>query len=410
MAKEELITGLDIGSSKVCAVVAVPGENGSPMVVGWAVGKSEGIRRGIVIDMEAVVESVSKVLLEVQASAGCDIEKVIVSVSGGHIQGMNSRGVIAVSRNGDEITKRDVDRVVEAAGTMAIPNDREVLHVINQEFTLDDQKGIRDPVGMSGIRLEAEVHLITGSVSCLKNLVNSIKMAGVEVEDLILDSLADSYSVLEEDDKEMGAALVDIGGDVSGLALFSGGSLRHSGVLLVGGEHVTNDIAIVQRMSVPEAEKAKIREGSALFKEKEVVKETGPQANLFSRGEGARYELASVIQSRMEELFEMVKIEFGKTSHFEAIPAGVVLTGGGSKLGDICDLAEMVFNRPTRVGIPRYIEGMDSKLADPMFSTVIGLVLYGSDRKAGRRYHRKNGSGVLNGVLEWFKVLKSDIV
>jgi cell division protein FtsA len=410
MAKEEVITGLDIGSSKVCAVVTVPGENGDPMVVGWAAGKSEGIRRGIVIDMEAVVESVSKVLLELQASAGCEIENVIVSVSGGHIQGMNSRGVVAVSRNGDEITKRDVDKVVEAAGTMAIPNDREVLHVINQEFTLDDQKGIRDPVGMSGIRLEAEVHLITGSVSSLKNLVNSIKMAGVEVEDLILDSLADSYSVLSEEEREMGTAVVDIGGDVAGLALFSDGSLRYSGVLLVGGEHVTNDIAIVKRMSVSEAETAKIREGRALYKNDEEVGETGPQASLFGGGEEARYELASVIQSRMEELFELVKIEFGKTPHFETIPAGIVLTGGGSKLGEICDLAETVFNRPTRVGVPRYIDGMSSKLADPMYSTVLGLVLYGSDRKVGRKYNRKNGSGVLKGVLDWFKVLKSDIV
>jgi len=263
---------------------------------------------------------------------------------------------------------------------------------------------------MSGIRLEAEVHLITGSVSSLKNLVNSIKMAGVEVEDLILDSLADSYSVLSEEERVMGTAVVDIGGDVAGLALFSDGSLRYSGVLLVGGEHVTNDIAIVQRMSVSEAETAKIREGSALYKNDEKVGETGPQASLFGEGGEIRYELASVIQSRMEEFFELVKIEFGKTSHFETIPAGIVLTGGGSKLGEICDLAETVFNRPTRVGVPRYLEGMSSKLADPMYSTVLGLVLYGSDRKMGRKYRRKNGSGVLTGVMEWFKVLKSDIV
>jgi cell division protein FtsA len=360
--------------------------------------------------MEAVVESVRRVLLEVQAAAGCNVGNVIVSVSGGHIQGMNSRGVVAVSRNGDEISKRDVDRVIEAAGTMAIPNDREVLHVIKQEFTLDDQKGIRDPVGMSGIRLEAEVHLITGSVSSLKNLERSINLAGVEVDDLILDSLADSYSILSEEEKEMGAALANIGGDVSSFALFSGGSLRHSGVLLLGGTHVTNDVAIVQRMSVSQAESIKIREGRAIQREEKGVREANPQGSLFSRNNGSNFSLASVIQSRMEELFEMVKDEFERTPHFESIPTGIVLTGGGAKLGEVSELAEIVFDRPTRIGLPHSIEGMDSKLSDPAYSTVLGLILYGCDRKTDRKYSRRNGSGFLGGMVEWFKVLKGDVV
>jgi cell division protein FtsA len=405
-----MITGLDVGGTKVCAVMAVREEGGDPRIVGWSRGKSEGIRRGIVVDMEAVVESVRRVLLEVQASAGCGIESVIVSVSGGHIQSLNSRGVIAVSRNGDEISRRDVDRVVEAAGAMAIPTDREVLHVIKQEFTLDDQKGIRDPVGMSGIRLEAEVHLITGSASSLKNLEKSINLAGVEVEDMILDSLADSYSILSNDEKEMGTALIDIGGDVSGLALYSGGSLRHSGVLLLGGGHVTNDVAIVRRMSVAEAEAIKIKEGYAIYTNEKTPGIPGSQGNLFNRDEESRFALSSVIQSRMEELFEMVKEEFERTPHFEAIPAGIVLTGGGAKLGDISKLAETVFDRPTRVGFPDTLEGMDSKLSDPAYSTAVGLVLYGCGRKVIRKFGRRNGSGFMSGMVDWFKILKGDIV
>jgi len=410
VAREEIITGLDIGSTKMCATIAVRDNGGDPRVVGWAAGKSEGIRRGMVIDMEAVIESVRKILLEVQASAGCNIERVVVSVSGGHIQGMNSRGVIAVSRNGDEITRRDVNRVVEAAGTMAIPTDRQVLHVIKQEFALDDQRGIRDPVGMSGIRLEAEVHLITGSVSSLKNLEKSINLAGVEVEDLILDSLADSYSVLSNDEKELGAALVDIGGDVSGLALFTGGSLRHSGVLLVGGCHVTNDIAIVQRMSVPEAEAVKIREGRALHSEPVTPGDPETPVSLFHRHTESEYTLTSVIQSRMEELFEMVKGEFERTPHFETIPAGIVLTGGGAKLGEIAKLAESIFERPTRIGIPRPLEGMDEKLSDPAYATVLGLILYSCDRKVNRRANHRNGSGLLGEIVNWFKVFRGDVV
>jgi cell division protein FtsA len=410
MPKEELIAGLDVGTSKVTTMIAIRGETGTPRVIGWASGKSEGIRRGIVVDMEAVVESVSKVMLEAQASAGCEVESVIVSVSGGHIHGINSRGVIAVSRNGDEISPRDVDRVLEAAGTMAIPHDREVLHVIKQEFTLDDQKGIRDPVGMSGIRLEAEVHLITGSVSSLKNLVKSIKMAGVEVEDLILDSLADSYSVFGEDEKEMGTAVVDIGGDVTGLALFSRGSIRHSGVLLLGGEHVTNDVAIVQRMSVSEAEAIKVKEGRAIHEdEKRQVRNGNPQGHLFLKSEESRFALASVIQSRMEEIFELVRVEFEKTPHFETIPAGVILTGGGAKLRDLPKLAESMLDRPTRLGFPQVLEGMESKQIDPAFATVVGLILYGCDSKSGRRYRRRNGSGIIGGVVDWLKVLKGDI-
>jgi cell division protein FtsA len=409
MAKEELITGLDVGGSKVAAAVAVRGETGQPRIVGWATGRSEGMRRGIVVDMEAVIESVSKVLTEVQASAGSEIESVLVSVSGGHIQGRNSRGVVAVSRNGDEISARDVDRVIEAAGTMAIPHDREVLHVIKQEFTLDDQRGIRDPVGMSGIRLEAEVHLITGSVSSLKNLMKSIKMAGVEVDAMILDSLADSYSVIGEDEKEMGTALVNVGGDVTGLALFTGGSLRHSGVLLLGGEHVTNDVAIVQRMSVAEAEALKIREGCAVASENGKKPERGPQGSLFGRGGEDGFELCSVIRSRMEEIFELVKAEFENSPYFETIPAGIVLTGGGAKLGRLCELAETVFGRPTRIGRPRILEGMADKMVEPEFTTLVGLILCGCDTKAGRRYRRRNGSGVLGGVVEWLKVLKGDI-
>jgi len=410
MAKEDMITGLDVGTSKVCAAIAIREEGGTPRILGWATGRSEGIRRGVVVDMEAVVESVRKVLLEVQASAGCAVEDVIVSVSGGHIQGLNSRGVIAVSRNGDEISRRDVEKVIEAAGTMAIPNDREVLHVIKQEFALDDQKGIRDPVGMSGIRLEAEVHLITGNVSSMKNLEKSINMSGVEVEDMILDSLADSYSVLSEDDKEMGTALLDIGGDVSGFALFSEGSLRHSGVLQMGGGHVTNDVAIVQRMSVSDAEALKVREGSAVQREETSKPEPDLQGNLFRRDEASRFTLAAVIQSRMEELFEMVRTEFEKSPHFGAIPSGIVLTGGGANLGEIVDLAETVFDLPTRLGIPGSIEGVNGKLSDPAYSTLVGLILYGCDKKAGRKYSRKNGSGLLSGVVEWIKVLKGDIV
>ncbi len=410
MAKEEVLTGLDIGSTKVNAVLAVRGENGTPRIIGSATGKTEGIRKGIVVDMEGVVESVRRVLLEVQASAGCGVENVIVSVSGGHIQGMNSRGVIAVSRNGDEISRRDVEKVLEAAGTMAIPNDREVLHVIKQEFTLDDQRGIRDPVGMSGIRLEAEVHLITGSVSSLKNLEKSINLAGVEVDEMILDSIADSYSVLSEDEKEMGTALIDIGGDVSSLSLFSGGSLRHSGVLLLGGMHVTNDVAIVQRMSVSEAEAIKIREGTAMPREEKSGTDQSQQASLFRRDDASRFTLTSVIQSRMEELFEMVRAEFERTPHFETIPAGLVLTGGGSKLSDVSALAESIFERPTRVGMPRYIEGMDDKLIDPAWATVVGLVVYGCDKRARRRYGRRNGAGILGGMVSWLKILKGDIL
>ena len=410
MAKEEIITGLDVGSTKIRGILAVRAEDGTPRVIGWAQGKTEGMRRGIVVDMEGVIESVRRVLLEVQSSAGCPVENVIVSVSGGHIQGMNSRGVIAVSRNGDEITRRDVERVLEAAGTMAIPNDREVLHVIRQEFTLDDQRGIRDPVGMSGIRLEAEVHLVTGSVSSLKNLEKSINLAGVEVDDLILDSLADGYSVLSEDEKEMGTALVDIGGEVSGLSLFSGGSLRHSGVLLVGGSHVTNDVAIVQRMSVSEAEAVKIREGRAVAREAKEDGDRSPQASLFRREETSRFSLTSVIQSRMEELFEMVRDEFERTPHFDTIPSGIVLTGGGSKLSDICLLAERVFERPTRIGLPRFVDGMDEKMSDPSWATAVGLILYGCDRRSRRRSRRRNGDGLLGGVVNWFKILKGDIL
>ncbi len=384
--------GLDIGTTKISCIIADTGGNGTGelRVVGVGTAPSEGLRRGVVVDLEKTVASIQRAVDEAERMAGMPVKGVYAGIAGDHIRSINSRGVIAVSRRNNEIGAADVDRVIEAAKTIAIPMDREIIHVIPQEYIVDDQDGIKDPVGMSGVRLEAEVHIITGAVTSAKNICRSIQRAGLKVFDLVLEPLASSHAVLGEDERDLGVVVLDIGGGTTDVAVFFEGSIRHTAIVPFGGANVTNDIAIGLRTPIDKAEAVKIQHGCALAS-------LVPSADTISvSGVGgradreiARHVLASMIEPRMEEIFQLANKEVKKNHFAELLGGGVVLTGGTSLMPGVVELAEQVFEMPVRLGAPQGLGGLSANVADPRFSTGVGLVLHALRSEGGEENGRE---------------------
>jgi cell division protein FtsA len=394
-----IIVGLDVGTTKICAVV---GEitNGGIEIKGVSTSSSSGLRKGVVVNIEATVESIRNAVKNAESSTGVEINSVYVGISGGHIKGFNSHGAIGI--RGKEVTFTDVDRVIDSAKAVYVPLDREVLHTIPTGYTLDGQNGIKDPEGMIGSRLEAKVYILTGAVTSVQNLLKCCEKAGVEVIDIVFEPLASAEAILTDDEKELGVAIVDIGGGTTDIILYKDGWLRHTSVLAIGGNHFTNDIAVGLRMSVPEAERVKKRYGHAIAhliddsEEVEIIR-AGQDRKILRR------HLSDIIQPRTEELIELIKNELTTCSGYDIASTGVVLTGGGSLLAGFEGLAESILELPVRIGAPAGIQGSGEIVNNPMYATGTGLVLYGFHAESGRELCPATFTGIFGKMKEWVK-------
>jgi len=375
--RERYLVGLDVGTSRVTAVVGEGMDDGTLDIVGIGVAESRGIKRGVVVNVDAAVDSIKKAIEEAELMAGVEIDSVHLALSGPHIKGFNSRGVIAVAGKNREITRDDVRRAIDAAKAVALPTGREILHVLPQDFVVDEQDGIGAPVGMTGARLEVNVHIVTGAVSSTQNLIACVNRAGVTVTDTVIEQLAASESVLTQDEKELGVALVDIGGGTADLAIFERGSLWHTGVVAVGGDHFTSDIAVGLRTPIPDAEKVKRKSGCALSSMVdeddtiEVASVGGRKPRLM-----ARRILSEILQPRAEEIFHLVWDEIRRAGYEKALNSGIVLTGGASILEGMPEIGEQIFDLPIRRGAPMDVGGLADHVSSPTFATPVGLVLY----------------------------------
>ena len=376
------IVGLDIGTTKVSVLIAEPREGGAIDIIGLGSAPSRGMRKGVVVNLDSCVASIKQAVEEAELVAGCAVDRAFVGVAGAHVRGLNSRGVISIPGRDREVTRDDVDRVLASARAVNIPPEREIFHVLPQEFMVDDQDGIHDPAGMTGTKLQANVHIVTASVAAAQNLVNSVNRAGVEVEEIVLEQLAAADAVLTPDEKEMGVALIDIGAGTTDLVIFERGAIRHIAALPTGGEHVTNDIAVGLRTPIPEAERIKKKHGCALASlvgEEDTVEVPtvgGRKPRVLSRTL-----LCEIIQPRVEEIFALIAEEFARSAFDRSLHAGIVLTGGGSMLEGIQEVAERTLNMPVRRGAPVGVGGLAEAVATPQHSTVVGLAMYGARQR-----------------------------
>lgn len=400
---KDLIVGLDIGTSKVVVAVAEVLPDGGFQVIGLGQSTSEGLRRGVVVNIEATVQSIRRALEEAELMAACRIGEVYTGIAGSHIRSLNSSGMVAIKDR--EVSAADVARVIETARAIHIPTDQQVLHVLTQEFIVDGQEDIREPIGMSGVRLEVRVHIVTGAVSAAQNIIKCVRRCGLEVHDLILQPLASSLSVLSEDEKELGVALIDIGGGTTDMALFTGGAIRHTAVIPIAGDQITSDIAMALRTPIPDAEEIKLRHGVA----KEVLADPGERIEIPGIGDRpprllSRQALAAVIEPRVEELFSLAHKVIRESGYEEMLSSGVVLTGGTSLLPGVGELAEDVFLKPARVGWPSYKGALADVVRNPRFATVMGLLAEAhAQRLRGRKVAAHTGSfrQTLKRMKEW---------
>jgi cell division protein FtsA len=401
--RENLIVGLDIGTTKICAIVGAMTDEGLD-VVGIGTSPSRGLRKGVVINIESTVNAIRKAIQEAELMAGCEIKSVFAGIAGGHIKGINSQGVIAIKNR--EVTTEDVRRVIDAAKALAIPMDREVIHILPQEFIIDDQDGIKEPLGMSGVRLEARVHIVTGAVASAQNIIKSCNKAGVDVGDIVLEQLASSEAVLTPDEKDLGVALVDVGGGTTDIAIFVDGAIKHTSVLSLGGNRLTNDIAVGLRTPTAEAEKIKQISGCCLAsmvgKDEtiEVPSVGGREPRILSR-----QLLAEILEPRVEEIFTLVNREIVKSGFEDLIASGVVLTGGSAILPGMPELAEQIFDLPVRRGTPTDIGGLTDVVNSPIYATGVGLVKYGSRNMQTRNFvigQENLFDRVTRRMKEWF--------
>jgi cell division protein FtsA len=404
MTKSGLIVGLDIGTTKICAVVGELTRDGVD-VVGIGTSPSTGLRKGVVVNIEQTVHSIKKALEEAELMAGCEIRSVYAGIAGSHIKGFNSHGVIAVK--GGEVTQKDIDRVIDAAKAVAIPLDREVIHILPQEYIVDDQRGIADPLGMAGVRLEVKVHIVTGAVTSAQNIVRACHRSGLDVADIVLESLASSKAVLTDEEREIGVALVDIGGGTTDIAIFSDDSIKNTSVLALGGTNLTNDIAFGLRTPMASAEKIKLKYGCALA---ELAVDEEPLA-VPSVGDReprklSRRVLAEICEPRVEEILALVDQDLVRSGFKNKIAAGVVLTGGTSLIHGMQELAEQIFNLPVRIGFPREVGGLKDVVDSPVFATAVGLLMYGADKEGIEEGFRirddKTFSRILGKMRKWF--------
>jgi cell division protein FtsA len=398
---KSLIVGLDIGTSTVSAIVGEY-EPGQPIeVIGIGSHVSKGLKRGVVVDIESTVQSIQRAIEEAELMAGCAISSVYASISGSHIRSVNSQGVVAIRDR--EVTEGDVDRVLDAARAVAIPADQRILHVQAQEYVIDEQEGIRHPVGMIGVRLEARVHVITGAQSAAQNISKCVTRCGLRVDDLIPAQLASSLAVLTQDERDLGVCMVDIGAGTTDISVFTQGAMRHTASLGIAGDQVTNDIAFAFRTPTPSAEEIKVRYACALAQLAR-PEETIEVSSVGDRPARrlARQMLADVVQKRYEEIFEMVQAELRRSGLEELVAAGIVLTGGGSKMEGVVELAEEMFHMPVRVATPQHVTGLGDVLCNPVHATGIGLLLHGS-RQSHARVHPGPATEGVGGALEKFK-------
>lgn len=404
-ADKSLIVALDIGTSKVAALVGEINPTGQVEVIGFGSHPSRGLKRGVVVNIEATVQSIQRALEEAELMAGCQINSAYTGIAGSHVRSMNSHGIVAIREK--EVTQADVERVIDAAKAVAIPADQKILHILPQEFLIDSQEGIREPVGMSGVRLEAKVHIVTGAVSAAQNIVKCVQRCGLQVGDIILEQLASSQSVLTEDEKELGVCMIDIGGGTTDIAIFTEGAIRHTAVIPIAGDQVTNDIAVALRTPTKHAEAIKLKHASLatnLVDPNEAIEVTSV-AGRPSR-QISKKALVEVVSARYEELFTLVLAELRRSGFEDLVAAGIVITGGAAMVEGIVDLAESVFQMPVRVGFPQYVSGLRDVLQSPSYSTGVGLLLYGYQQQ----YHGHptafmlgDGNGLWGRMKNWFQ-------
>lgn len=383
MAQEQsnkMIVGLDIGTSKVVALVGEVSEEGNIEIVGIGSHPSKGLKKGVVVNIESTVQSIQYAIDEAQQMAGCQIYSAYVGIAGSHIRSLNSDGIVAI-REG-EVTRADIERVLDSAKAVAIPADQRVLHTLAQDYVVDNQEGVREPLGMYGVRLEAKVHVVTCAVNAAQNIEKCVRRCGLDVDDIILEQLAASCSVLTEDEKELGVCLVDVGGGTSDIAVYTEGAIRHTAVIPIAGDQVTNDIAMALRTPTQYAEEVKIRYACALAK----LAGAGQMIKVPSVGdrpprELSRQALAEVVEPRYEELFKFVQKELRRSGYEDMIPAGIVITGGTAKMEGAVELAEEIFHMPVRLGIPNNIKGLENVIHNPVYSTAVGLLIYGAKKQ-----------------------------
>ena len=401
---KDLIVGLDIGTSKVVAVVAELQPDGRFQVIGMGQHESKGLKKGVVVNIEATVNSIQRALEEAELMADCKIRDVYTGIAGSHIKSFNSSGMVAIKDK--EVTATDVARVIETAKAVSIPGDQQMLHVLTQEFIVDGQEDVREPLGMSGMRLEVKVHIVTGAVSAAQNIVKCVRRCGLEVQDLILQPLASSLATLTDDEKELGVVLVDIGGGTTDIAIFTGGAIRHTAVIPIAGDQITNDIAMALRTPTADAEDIKVSHGTA----KQVLANADDMIEVPGIGERgprmlSRQALAAVIEPRVEELFSLVQQVVRESGYEELLSSGVVLTGGTSLMDGMVELGEDIFLKPVRIGVPDYAGNLSDVVKSPRFSTAMGLLQEARvQRLRGRRVASTRGGvkDIFQRMREWF--------
>ncbi|MBK1643372.1 cell division protein FtsA [Thiocapsa imhoffii] len=401
---KNLLVGLDIGTSKVAALVGELKDDNQIEIIGIGTHPSRGLKKGVVVDIESTVQSIQRAVEEAELMAGCEIHSVHAGIAGSHVRSLNSHGITAIKEV--EVTQSDVDRVIDAARAVAIPADQKILHILPQEFIIDDQEGIREPIGMCGVRLEARVHMVTGAVSAAQNIIKCIRRCGLEVDDLVLAQLSSSYSVLGEDEKELGVCVVDIGGGTTDLAVFTDGAIRHTAVIPIAGDQVTNDIAVALRTPTQHAEQIKVRHACALAQ----LATSSESIEVPSIGDRpprrlSRQTLAEVVEPRYEELLTLLHNELRRSGFEDLVAGGVVLTGGSSKMDGLIELAEEVFHMPVRLGTPQYVVGMAEVVNNPIYSTGVGLLMYARQHRYSRHPELADASGLRGAwarIRSWF--------
>ena len=402
---KNLIVGLDVGTSKVVAIVGEVKPDNEIEIIGIGSHPSRGLKKGVVVNIESTVQSIRRAVDEAELMTGCEIHSVHAGIAGNHIRSLNSHGIVPIRDR--EVTAGDVERVIDAARAVAIPADQRILHILPQEFIIDNQEGIKEPVGMSGVRLEARVHMVIGAVSAAQNVAKCVHRCGLEVDDLILEQLSSSYAVLSEDEKDLGVCLVDIGGGTTDIAIFTDGSIRHTAVIPIAGDQVTNDIAVALRTPTQYAEEIKIKYACALTQ----LASSEESIEVPSIGERpprrlSRQTLVEVVEPRYEELLTLIQAELSRSGFENLIAGGVVLTGGSSKMEGLIELAEEVFHMPVRLGVPQYVTGLVDVVRNPIYATGVGLLLFGNQNQTGRLRDMPGARG-LRGIWErmksWFQ-------
>jgi cell division protein FtsA len=400
---KNLIVGLDIGTSKVATIVGEINEDDGIEIIGVGSHQSRGLKKGVVVNLESTVGSIQRSIEGAELMAGCQISSVYVGIAGSHISSLNSSGVVAIRDN--EVQPSDIYRVIDSARAVAIPADQKILHIMPQEFTIDGQEGIKEPVGMAGTRLEARVHIVTGAESAAQNIIKCVRRCGLEVDDIILEQLASSSAVLTEDEKELGVCLVDIGGGTTDIAVFCDGFIRFTAVIPIAGDQVTNDIAVALRTPTQHADEIKLKYACALTKlvqDNEMIEV--PSIGDRPPRQISRGNLAEIIEPRYEELMMLVQAELRRSGFEDIVAAGVVLTGGSSKVEGLVELAEEVFHMPVRVGYPQYISGLNEVVRNPIYATGVGLLLFGQQNSEGNSGEATSGlKAMWEKVKSWFQ-------